>query len=165
MSHYRPLPQVARDVYRWGGLRALALFAVVAALGACTLSFVAKVPATVTVLQDGGEPDPRKLGASSIADRFSYLTGVTSAGVTIAAGYYVTAVSAHSTAGGSMTITPCGPNIATCTAGSSIAIPAGSAFTVTYPSLVGAQNELGAGSVFVFTGTDSYVITLAQLGT
>ena len=97
MSHYRPLPQVARDVYRWGGLRALALFAVVAALGACTLSFVAKVPATVTVLQDGGEPDPRKLGASSIADRFSYLTGVTSAGVTIAAGYYVTAVSAHST--------------------------------------------------------------------
>jgi hypothetical protein len=45
-------------------------------------------------------------------------------------------------------------------AGPSIVIPAATGFGLQIPTLTGSPDELGEGTVFVFTGTDSYVITL-----
>lgn len=52
---------------------------------------------------------------------------------------------------------------ATCRAtGSSITIPAGSSFGLSVPVLAGNVDELGAGTTFVFTSTDSYVVTMTS---
>jgi hypothetical protein len=48
--------------------------------------------------------------------------------------------------------------------GTAITIPAASAWSVTIPTLTGSPNEIGPGSVLVFTSTDSYVLTLNYYG-
>lgn len=51
----------------------------------------------------------------------------------------------------------------TCRATSgAVVIPAGSSFGLSIPVLAGGPDELGDGTTFVFTGTDSYVIVMEQ---
>jgi hypothetical protein len=96
-------------------------------------------------------------------DAFFYQSD-TSGTYTVPSGAYVTSWSAHSTSGATVAITPSGPNIVDAQAGTNITIPAGSAYNMSKPALAGNANELGAGTVFVFTGTDAYVITMYLLG-
>lgn len=124
----------------------------------------------------------------TVADPYSYASG-TSGTYTVPAGYYVTSWWAHNTtSGGTVTITATSPNwLGACfdagfadagdagdgapipidagpcvSPGTTITIPAASAYQQTVPTLRGLPDELGSGSVFVFTSTDSYVITLRQ---
>jgi hypothetical protein len=121
-------------------------------------------------------------------DRFAYFSG-TSGTVTIPTGYYVTNWWAHNTSGGgTVVIEPTGPGVyAGCVdagtsdagdagdaavdagdagpcrgAGMTFTIPAATAFAEGIPVLRGAPDELGDGTTFVFTGTDSYWIGLFQ---
>lgn len=100
-------------------------------------------------------------------------TSGTSGTFVVPSGAYVTSWWAHAAAGGAggtVTIAPSGPgsyatcyvsDAATCRdAGPAITIPAGVAFTLEIPTLKGGADELGAGSVFVFAGTDSFAITV-----
>jgi hypothetical protein len=90
--------------------------------------------------------------------QFSYDTG-TAGTVTVGAGKFVTSLSCYSSAGGTLTITPKGPN-QTSTAGSAITIPAGTPFTLPWP----ACSALGPTTELVFASTDSYVVTYAKSG-
>lgn len=119
-----------------------------------------------TVLAPSAGTSPRRIGATYGAgvDAFFYATG-TSGTYTVPAGAYVTSLSCHATgSSATLTITPSGPSIVGPIAGSPIPIPAGGAYSLSRPVLAGYANELGAGSVFVFTGTDAYVITLYLVG-
>lgn len=100
-------------------------------------------------------------------------TSGTSGTFVVPSGAYVTSWWAHAAAGGAggtVTIAPSGPgsyptcyasDASTCRdAGPSITIPAGVAFSLEIPTLKGGADELGAGSVFVFAGTDSFAITV-----
>jgi hypothetical protein len=94
-----------------------------------------------------------------------YYAAGTAGTVTVAAGSYVTGVSCHATgAGATLTITPNGPGVADAAAGAAIPIPAGGAYSLARPVLVGNSQELGTGSIFVFSGTDAYVVTLEHVG-
>lgn len=88
--------------------------------------------------------------------RFSYDAGA-SGTVTVPAGVVVTRVACIATAGGAtLQITPGGAN-QTGAAGATIPVPVeGGWFGM---SMLG---ELGAGTVFTFTGTASYVVTYAK---
>jgi hypothetical protein len=109
-------------------------------------------------------PVPHKLGYTSGQGWFVYFSG-TAGTVTVPSGSYVTGLSCHATgSGASLTITPDGPNIPTPTAGSAIPIPAGAAYSLSRPVIAGNANELGAGSVFVFAGTDAYIVTTYVIG-
>lgn len=90
--------------------------------------------------------------------RYSHAAGA-SGTVTVPAGSNVTSVSCHSTGGGTLTITPGGAN-QTGVAQTAIPIPAGSDWFVIPPHVV-ALGQLGGGTVLVFTGTDSYIVTYA----
>lgn len=96
-----------------------------------------------------------------ITDRFSYLAG-TSGTVTIASGYYVTGVGVHATAAATMTIAPSNSDTSSPTTGPTITIPASSSWSI--PMSIMRPLDLGGGTVFVFTGTDAYVITLQNGG-
>lgn len=100
-----------------------------------------------------------KLGALyGTVDRFSYLAGTTGT-VTVAAHQIVTAMMVCAASAGTVTIAPSGPGITPVT-GPSITIPAGICMNIPIPIIPGAQVELGDGTVFTFTGTSTYVITL-----
>jgi hypothetical protein len=132
--------------------------------------------------------EPARVGLSTsgtVADPYSYASG-TSGTYTVPAGYYVTSWWAHNTtSGGTVTITATSPNwLGACYdagvidagdggvivldggpcvgPGTTITIPAGTQYQQTVPTLVGVPDELGSGTVFVFTSTDSYVVTLRQ---
>jgi hypothetical protein len=84
----------------------------------------------------------------------SYDTG--SAGtVTVPSGKSVLMITCHATTAGTLTITPKGAG-QTGTAGGAIPIPAGAALTF---EMLGA---IGEGTVLVFSGTDSYLVTYVQ---
>lgn len=90
--------------------------------------------------------------------QFSYATG-SSGTVTVPVGCWVSAFSCVSSSGGTLTITPKGPNQTT-SAGSAITIPAGSPFSRDWPF----GGPLGPGSLLAFTGTDSYYVEFAKTG-
>ena len=96
-------------------------------------------------------------------DAFFYASG-TSGTYTVPTGAYVTSWSAHATSAGTVVVTPSGPQITDAQAGSTITLPAGSAYNMSKPALAGNANELGAGTTFVFTSTDAYVITMYLVG-
>ena len=79
------------------------------------------------------------VGAGTLTDRFSLLTG-TSGTVTLGAGFYALALTTTTSAGGTLTETPCGPDIASCSASPAVSIPAGQTFTQTFK---GAPDEMG----------------------
>lgn len=99
------------------------------------------------------------IAALLATSRFSYDAG-TAGTVTVPSGKIVVMFTAASIAGGSMTIAPGGPNQPTPSAGSSIPIPAGIPLSLAWEP---GMSPLGGGTVFVFTSTDSYLITYAQL--
>jgi len=97
-------------------------------------------------------------------DAMTYAAGA-AATVTVPAGVYVTGLSCHATgAGATLTITPSGPSITSPVAGPAIPIPAGGGFSLGRPWLAGNANELGAGTVLAFSGTDSYYVGYYALG-
>ena len=115
-------------------------------------------------------PSAAELGHHKLAayapgtDAMTYAAGA-AATVTVPAGVYVTGLSCHATGGGAtLTITPSGPSITSPTAGPSIPIPAGGGFSLGRPWLASNANELGAGTVLVFAGTDSYFVGYYALG-
>ncbi len=92
--------------------------------------------------------------------RFSYAAG-TSGTVTVPAGATVVRVMCLSVGGGSLTISPGGPNqVAPPAAGSAIPLPAGSWWNAEWAPGVG---PLGNGTVFVFASTDSYYVEYATM--
>lgn len=95
--------------------------------------------------------------------KFSYASGVDGS-YTVPAGHVVLAFSAISVAGGSMTIAPGGAGNPTPAAGPSIVIPAGVPFGRDYRTNADrvVLPQLGAGTVFAFTDTDSYYVELAS---
>jgi hypothetical protein len=103
----------------------------------------------------------RKFGAAGAQPPFT-VSG-TAGTYTVLAGYYVVSVSAHATSAGSLTVTASGPYVTSPVTWAAITIPAGSAWGLSVPVLTGAPNELGVGSVFVFSGTDAYTIVMNQI--
>jgi hypothetical protein len=93
----------------------------------------------------------------TMASRFSYDAGA-SGTVTVPAGKKVVGIACHASGAGSFTIAPTGPNDAAAVTGASIPLPAGTSFSIGRPVLDGDQNEVGPGSVIIFTGTDSYFV-------
>ena len=99
-----------------------------------------------------------------VASRFSYLAG-TAGTATVPAGYFVTGIAAHATnSGASFTIAPQGPDTSAGVAGPSIPVPAGVGFGLGKPTLLGQQDEMGDGTVIVFTGTDMHFVSLTAYG-
>mgnify|MGYP001443614092 CR=1 FL=1 len=90
--------------------------------------------------------------------QYSYSTG-TAGTVTVGAGLSVVAFTCYSAAGGTLTITPNGPN-QTGSAGGAIVIPAGAPFSREWP----LGGPLGPGTVLAFSGTDSYYVEFAKGG-
>ena len=90
--------------------------------------------------------------------QFSYATG-SSGTVAVPAGCFVTLVSCYASAGGTLTITPNGPN-QTGSAGGAITIPTGVPFSIPWPTCA----PLGPGSSLAFSGTDTYFVTYAKAG-
>lgn len=91
--------------------------------------------------------------------RSRYLTGA-SGTVTIATGERVIAASCAGSSSFSVTISPSGPGqVAPPTAGGAITLAAGGAWSLPEMMCLG---QLGAGTVFVFTGTDVYMIWTAK---
>lgn len=91
--------------------------------------------------------------ASFAASRYGHLAG-TSGTATVPTGGVVVGLSCYSSGGGTLVITPGGAN-QTGTAQPTITIPAGTTFEPAWLSQLGI---LGAGTTFVFTGTDAYVV-------
>ena len=90
----------------------------------------------------------------------SYLAG-TNGTVTVPQGKRVTGMTCLSIGGGSFTITIGGPNTAAPAApGPPVPIPAGVSFSL--PPLF-SLGQLGPGTIFTFTSTDSYFISLGAL--
>ena len=120
----------------------------------------------------GSDPPRQQIHASVVTtgvpgpsvDPLVIATG-TSGTYTVPYGY-VTGVSAIAGgSGGTLTITPNGPTIVDAQAQPTITIPAGWAWTLPRPVIAGASYEMGAGTVFVFTGTLSYTVVISQGGT
>lgn len=162
----------------FGGLALVGVLAVIGLAVAC---------------QQGPAPPPQAptpaLGGviGGTTDRFTYLAG-SSGSVAVPAGSYVTSVRAHAAAadGGSaasVVVTPSGRyNLLPCNEdggpydaaavdasacalmGQTVPLGLGDNFEWRVPVLRGAPDELGEGTTFVFTGTDSYVITLTHYG-
>ena len=116
-------------------------------------------PTGLTVPTVPGKKPTRRIGTAAGADTFTYLSG-TSGTVTVPAATYVTGVGAYATTAGTLVITPNGQGVTAPVAGPSIPIPAGVGWSLLVPVLVRAPQELGAGTIFVFTGTTSYTVTL-----
>ena len=110
-----------------------------------------------------GQPGPSGTSYKTVIpgqSRTFYAAG-TSGTYTVPSGAYVTSFSCHaSAAGATLVMTMTGPGITTFDAGPSIVIPAGGAYGLEQPTL--PPTALGAGAKLVFTGTDSYAITLYQ---
>lgn len=91
--------------------------------------------------------------------QFSY-NGGTAATVTVPASVTcVVRITCYSTAGGTLTITPKGPN-QTGTAGDAISIPAGIPFSIAWPN----GGPLGPGTILAFASTNSYYVEYAKAG-
>lgn len=91
-------------------------------------------------------------------ERFKYNAGV-SGTVTVPSGRAVTGITAHASASGaSMTIAAQGADTAADPTGDSIPIPAGASISLGVPVIEQNDEQLGPGTVIVFTGTDSYLI-------
>lgn len=100
------------------------------------------------------------VGAGTLVDRMTFVTG-TAGTATAPAGNYFTMCSAAGTAtNATVTVTPCGPDIATCSAAAAIAIPSGTTWTMGPPALRGAPDEWGDGTSVVFANTVSYFCSL-----
>jgi len=99
------------------------------------------------------------LGMLLAGSRFSYDAGV-SGTVTVPAGKQVIGMSCLSIGGGSFTVAPGGANQPSPpTAGPSVPLPAGVAFDLSNSSIL---SQLGGGTVFTFTGTDTYMVAYAE---
>jgi hypothetical protein len=101
---------------------------------------------------------PRTIGAATIVDRATIAAG-TSGTVTVAAGKYVINCSAFGTGAGTLTVTPCGPSVGSCTAQPAITLPANVSYTY---APTGAPNSVADGSTLVFAGTTAYACILWQ---
>jgi hypothetical protein len=103
--------------------------------------------------------DRHTVGAATLVDRFSLAAG-TAGTVTVGTGKYVTMCSAAGTATNmTMTVTPCGPQVATCTAQTAVPIPSGIPATL-LPT--GAPNSIADTSTIVFANTLQYWCNLWQ---
>ena len=101
----------------------------------------------------GGMGTRHAVGAGSLVDRYIPIAG-TAGTVTVPTGTYLLQCSALATASGAtITVTPCGPSIGTCTAGAAWAVPTTNVLTFTPP---GAPNSVADTSTVVFSGTSSY---------
>jgi hypothetical protein len=124
------------------------------------------------------------------ADSFTYAAGTAGTYIVPAGFAATSVWAHNTSGGGTLTIAPSGPrelsacaafdagiydagpdadaaapswwgDAGTClAAGASIVIPAASDYELAIPTISGGPDELGDGTVFVFTGTDSYVVTL-----
>jgi|HubBroStandDraft_1064217.scaffolds.fasta_scaffold512784_2 hypothetical protein len=92
----------------------------------------------------------------ALASRFSPQAG-TSGTVTVAAGCVVTQVQAHSTAGGTVVITPAGGS-----ALPTITVPAGADWFVL--NFNPNEQDLVDGATLAFTGTDGYLVAQKVIG-
>jgi len=93
---------------------------------------------------------------SLASSQFSYDAG-TSGAVTVPAGVVVTSIGCHvSSAGATLTIQPGGAG-QTGSAGPAIPLPPAGWFGLKF------LGELGKGTIFTFTGTDSYFLFYAKL--
>jgi hypothetical protein len=118
---------------------------------------------TVTGRRLGGVYD----AGFQVGNGATFYTSGTSGTVTVPAGAYVTGIYCHGSTdagSGSLTITPAGPAITDAQAGPAIPVPAGQPITIARPWLQGSPNELGVGSVIVFSGTDAYFVTFLAYG-
>lgn len=90
--------------------------------------------------------------------RYSHAAGA-SGTVTVPAGVTITGIKCHSTAGGTLTLTPKGANQNN-TAQAAIPIPASSDW-FEFPPHILSFGQLGEGTVIAFASTDSYLVTYA----
>lgn len=90
--------------------------------------------------------------------RFNYLAG-TAGTATVTAGWNVTGITCISSGGGTLVITPGGAN-QQASALPSITIPATTEWF--NPPANVFLGQLGGGTTFTFTGTDSYVVWLEK---
>jgi hypothetical protein len=137
----------------------------------------------VTVLADCPDDAGVKLSASpkfaalstTVVDPLVFATGVSGTYI-VPRGYVVGFSAVASTTadagvdGGTggyatVTITPSGPNVGTPVAQPPIYIPAGLNYSTGRPVIQGNTNELGVGSIFVFSGTSTYTIVMSLGGT
>lgn len=96
-------------------------------------------------------------------ERFKYNAGA-SGTVTVPAGRAVTGVTAHATgSGATLTIAAKGDNTPADSTGDSIPIPAGTSISFGVPVIEEDVDQLGPGTVFTFTGTDSYLVIYRQI--
>ena len=161
---------MSKTMHKANALLATLLGALLGAMLCAAAACKAPPPAPAVQQEAGTPPAPAPTGNLHIGayapgtDGLTYATG-TSGTYTVPTGVYVTGLSCYATAGGaSLTITPSGPSITDAQAGSAITIAAGQGFSLGRPWLAGNANELGAGSVLVFSGTASYFISMYALG-
>jgi hypothetical protein len=98
---------------------------------------------------------PRTVGAGTLVNRAIIQAG-TSGTVTVAAGTYVQYCDSFGTSAGTLVVTPCGPQIGTCSAQPTITLPANVSYRY---SPTGAPNSVADGSTLVYTGTAAYTCT------
>jgi hypothetical protein len=151
------------------------LYLSVALLLACGKTTPQPPPPPLVATRDTLRQTPM-MAAATVVDPFVVATGV-SGTYTVPRGYVVSisavAASGLADAGidaggyGTITITPDGPSI---TDGSAVTqppipIPAGYAYSVSRPVIQGSTNELGTGTVIVFSNTVAYTVTMSLGGT
>jgi hypothetical protein len=147
----------------------LAPLALIAACGHSEPARTAPAPIAGAILPGYSGP---------VTDSFSYLSG-TSGTVVVPANSFVTSIWAHNTTGGgTFTITPASQytnpacdagadvgDAGNCTfPGTTITVPAATAYFLAAPVLQGSSTELADGTQITFVSTDSYVITLTKYG-
>lgn len=100
----------------------------------------------------------RTLGAGTLTDRASTVTQAGAGTVTVAAGYYVTGYAATAdTASMTVTVTPCGPDIASCTANPVFTVPSGQSYSQQFK---GSPDELGDGTTITIGAGGRVVVAL-----
>lgn len=182
-------------VFKWSTVSRSLLLGMVLAAGIAVIVLASKKPAPVvdlrpvTVLADcpddaGVKPSasPRLMSAlGTVVDPLVFASG-TAGTYTVPRGYVVALSAVASTVtdagggadagdsgivGATVTITPNGPGI---TGGSAVTqppilIPSASTWSLSRPAIQGSANEMGTGTVIVFSGTIAYTVVMSLGGT
>ena len=152
-------------------MRIFVLLLTLTLLNGCGLfrhAAAAPVPSTPAISEPaptGAAPKRPRFADYAPGNSLYFYTAGTSGTYTVPAGSYVTALACYATSGGAtLTITPSGPGVTTPVAGPAIPVPTNGGFNLSKPVLVGNSNEMGTGTVLVFSGTSNYFVSLWHAG-